>query len=119
MSVFFVSPAEVIRGLVTYTDWWQPATTSVIQVGAARRSTDLFDGIPSGLLATLDERTELCRRMLNVGDRDRHLLFLWYVKQLPVEDIARTLKISRRQCFRLRAQAIRDIIRLGEPDEAA
>jgi DNA-directed RNA polymerase specialized sigma subunit len=55
--------------------------------------------------------------VLRLGDRDRKLLLLWYVKQLAVEDIARALRISRRQCFRRRAHAIRKIVELG--DEAA
>jgi DNA-directed RNA polymerase specialized sigma subunit len=41
------------------------------------------------------------------------------VKELPVEEIAPLLGISRRQCFRRRAQAIRKLIDLGEPPRAA
>jgi DNA-directed RNA polymerase specialized sigma24 family protein len=112
-------PAGVITALLRYTDWWQPGTTSVIQVGAARRSGSISDGIPLGLLGTLDERTELCRRMQQVSEAERRVLVLWYVRQLAVEEIARELRISRRQCFRRRASAIRKIVELGEPDRAA
>jgi hypothetical protein len=45
-----------------------------------------------------------------VEDRDRRLLHLWYVRQETVEDIARALRISRRQCFRRRSAAIRTIV---------
>jgi hypothetical protein len=116
VSVFFVSTAEVIRGLVRYTDWWQPSTTSVLQVGPARRAQGYSDGIPPGLLGSLDGRAELCRRMQHIAPRDRLLLFLWYVRQLPVDEIAPIVKISRRQCFRRRAAAIRAIVKLGEPE---
>lgn len=119
MSVALRSSTEVVRALLTYTDWWQPATSSVIEVGAARRRTAVTDGIPPGLLGTLDERTELCRRMRHVRDVDREVLFFWYVKQLAVDDIARELRISRRQCFRRRSTAIRKIVELGEPEQAA
>ena len=34
------TPDAVIRALLTYTDWWQPITTSVMQVGALRRSSE-------------------------------------------------------------------------------
>ena len=108
-----------MRLLLTYTDWWQPASTSVLQVGAARRSGERSDGMLLGLLGTLDVRTELCRRMQFVSERDRRILFLWYVKQAPMEDIAREVGISRRQCFRRRADAIQKIVRMGEDDEAA
>lgn len=119
MSEFFAHPAAVIMALLRYTDWWQPGTASVIQVGAARRSSSFSDGIPEGLLGTLDERTELSRRMQQVSDAERSVLFLWYVRQLAVDEIGRELRISRRQCFRRRASAIRKIVELGEPDRAA
>lgn len=119
MSGCLAYPAGVVSALLRYTDWWQPGTASVIQVGAARRNSSFSDGIPVGLLATLDERTELSRRMRQVSESERAVLFLWYVRQLAVEDIARELQISRRQCFRRRASAIRKIVELGEPDRAA
>jgi DNA-directed RNA polymerase specialized sigma subunit len=110
------SSDQVVRALLTYTDWWQPTTTSVLQV--ARRSGE-HPGIREGLLDTLDERSELCRRMEHLRDRDRHLLILWYVQQRPVDDIADALGISRRQCFRRRSRAVRLIVELGESDRAA
>jgi hypothetical protein len=114
MSGFFVSESDVVRGLVTYTDWWQPATSSVMQVGGARRSTSATDGIGVGLLDRLDERAELRRRMQVLAESDRRLLYLWYVAQQPAVDIARALGISRRQCFRRRGSAIRRIVEVGE-----
>jgi len=111
----YEAPADVIRGLLTYTDWWQPATTSVLQVGFARRTSDLHDGIRDGLLESLDDRAELCRRMQMIGPVDRTILFLWYIRQLTAQEIARAVGISRRQCFRRRARAIRAVIEAGEP----
>lgn len=107
------SQEEVIGSLVTYTDWWQPATSSMLQVGRARRSTGLGDGIRQGLLETLDERAELCRRMQQIDHTDRCILFLWYVKQASAQDISKQVGISRRQCFRRRARAIRNLLHEG------
>jgi DNA-directed RNA polymerase specialized sigma24 family protein len=101
------SPSSVVRALITYTDWWQPTTASLLKVG--RRDRGAGDGIRPGLLDSLDVRAELCRRMRFLTDRDRGLLHLWYLRQLPVEDIAKMLHISRRQCFRRRAAAIRTL----------
>jgi DNA-directed RNA polymerase specialized sigma24 family protein len=112
------SPLEVVQALLRYTDWWQPFSTSVLQVAATRRAGFGGDGIRPGLLETLDERTELQRRMQRIGERDRRLLFLWYVKQLDVRDIARALGISRRQCFRIRARAIQSIVECGQSPAA-
>jgi hypothetical protein len=114
------TPDQVIRALLTYTDWWQPTTSSVMQVGAMRRSGRGFaDGIPFGLISTIDIRSELSRRMNRLDERSRTLLFLWYVRQLAVSDIAKLIGTSRRHCFRLRASAVRKLVELGEPDQAA
>jgi DNA-directed RNA polymerase specialized sigma24 family protein len=115
----FVSPNDVVRCLLTYTDWWQPASTSVLRVGESIRESGHSDGLRTGLLDSLDERTELTRRMRHVSDNDRRLLFLWYVRQLAAGDIARNLGISRRQCFRRRANAVRKLVELGSPQVAA
>jgi DNA-directed RNA polymerase specialized sigma subunit len=112
------SPEQVVRCLLTYTDWWQPSTTSILLVSAARRDTDFGDGFRSGLLETLDVRAELSRRIAQLSARDRELLFLWYVVQLVPEEIGEELGISRRQCFRRRAAAIRKIVELGETEAA-
>jgi DNA-directed RNA polymerase specialized sigma24 family protein len=119
LSGLLAHPTAVVRALLRYTDWWQPGTSSVIQIGAARRSSWVPEGIPLGLLGTLDERSELCRRMQHLSEAERRVLFLWYVRQLGADDIARELRISRRQCFRRRASAIRKIVELGQPDQAA
>src|SRR5439155_3166619 len=111
------SPEQVIQCLLRYVDWRQPSTTSILQVGKERGKRMLSDGFRAGLLETLDERTELCHRVSQLAERDQELLLRWYVGQDSVEDIASTLRISRRQFFRRRAHAIRKIVELG--DEAA
>ena len=112
------TPRQVVWALITYTDWWQPNTSSVYHVGKLRGSF-VSDGIRGGLLDTLPEREELCRRMQRIAERDRLLLFLWYLRELPAIDIARELRISRRQCFRRRAAVIRRIVDLGESSVAS
>jgi hypothetical protein len=113
------SPREVIRCLVTYNDWWQPSSGSILLVGGARRDKTLRDGLNPGIVETLDERTELSRRMQHLNEDDRQLLFLWYVRQEHVDHIADSLGISRRQCFRRKARSIKTIIDLGEEHAAA
>lgn len=115
-----VSTADVIRCLLTYTDWWQPSSGSVLQVGAARRMTGVGDGLHPGVIETLDERSELCRRVMRLQDRDRRVLFLWYVAQASVSDVSRAIGVSHRQCHRLRARAVQKIVDLGrEAEEVA
>lgn len=111
------SSSDVIRCMVTYTDWWQPASASVLLVGGARRGSTIGDGLHPGVIDTLDERSELCRRVFHLEDRDRRVLFLWYVAQLGVSDISRAIGVSHRQCHRLRARAVRKIVELGQEAE--
>jgi DNA-directed RNA polymerase specialized sigma subunit len=117
MGLLLASPIEVVWALLTYTDWWQPATSSVLQVGAARRSSGYSDAARTGLLDRLDERAELRRRMQRLDESDRRLMYLWYLVQLPVGEIAQALGISRRQCFRRRASVIRRIVEDGQAEE--
>jgi len=111
--------SQVIWALVTYTDSWQPTTTSLMRFTGSRRRPEHSDGLRAGLLETLEERTETGRRMSRLSDREREILFLWYVAQRPVNEIARAVGVSPRQCFRLRARSIKRVIELGRPDEAA
>lgn len=114
------STSDVIRCLVTYTDWWQPASGSVLLVGAARRSSAIGGGLHPGVIDTLEERAELCRRLLRLEDRDRRVLFLWYVAQMSVSDVARAIGVSQRQAHRLRARVVQRIVEIGrEAEEVA
>lgn len=114
-SVVFPEPAHVIRALTRYTDWWQPNTGSILQVAGARRGSGFGDGIADGLLDTMDERTELASRCRDrLDDRDRYLLYLWYLRELPVNEIGKEVRLSRRSCFRRRAEAVRALV--DEPD---
>jgi DNA-directed RNA polymerase specialized sigma24 family protein len=113
------SRRRVVWALLTYTEWWHAPTTSILQVGAARRTKEFPDGLRAGLLETLEERAELCRRFWHLDLRDRQILFLWYVQQLSVEEISRIVGVSRRHFFRCRSKAIDAIVDLGEPQQAA
>ena len=115
----FPEVADVIRALVTLTDWWQPNTTSILQVGGARRASGYGDGIRDGLFDTIGERTELARRVRTLPERDRLILFLWYVKELPAHEVAREVKISRRHCFRRRSAALRALVDRDDDERVA
>jgi DNA-directed RNA polymerase specialized sigma subunit len=115
----FENEGQVARCLETYADWWQPPTTSLLQVAAARRRKDVSEGFRSGVLETLDERTELCRRFWRLDERDRKILFLWYVSQLSVQQIARIVRISPRHFSRCKTKAIKAIVDPEEQPAAA
>jgi hypothetical protein len=117
-SEFLSSPNAVARCLVTFPDCLQPSTGSVLSFSGIKRK-DRGDGLRPELTNLLEVRTELARRMQLLEERDRELLFLWYVRRLHVDEIAGVLGVSRRQCFRRRAGAIRTIVEAGKPKAAA
>ncbi|MGH2791288.1 MAG: DUF1492 domain-containing protein [Actinomycetota bacterium] len=80
-----------------------------MKVGAARLDKNISDGLNPGVLETIDERAELCRRTARLEERERLALFLFYVKQLHIDDVADRLGVSRRHFFRVKADALRRI----------
>lgn len=101
----FETPESVMFALRRYRDVFDAKTSSIIVV-----STDRFDpsrGPFGALVSQLDRREELRRRMIErIPDRERKLLFLWYVADLPPARIAAALEISRMHCYRLRKNAL-------------
>jgi DNA-directed RNA polymerase specialized sigma24 family protein len=108
----FPHRSDVVRALGRYGDEAGPRTGSVMFVGGAPpRSRDPFH---PGVIAGMEERAELARRLRRLDDRDRLLVFLWYVRGWPVPNIAAHLGISRVHCYRVRDRALRAMV-----DEAA
>ena len=102
----FATPQGVAFALKRYRDVFDPKTTSLLEV-----STDRFDPargpFAHNFLGRLEEREELRRRMAErIPARDRHLLFLWYVADLPPARVASSLRISRTHAYRLRNSAL-------------
>ena len=102
----FATPAGVISLLRRYREVFDPKTTSVLLV--SRQGFDPSQGpFRAGFLSRLDEREELRRRMADrLAERERKLLFLWYVVELRPGDVARTIRVSRVHCYRLRNDAL-------------
>lgn len=113
----FETPAQVIVALKRYRDVFDPRTTSIIT--PSRNGHDPHaDPFRTGFLAGIQERDELLRRLSErIARRERILLLLWYIADLPVGRIARRLDISRVHCYRLRKQAIESLC--DDPARAA
>ncbi len=106
---------DVVRCLLTYTDWWQPPTGSVaVAVGTSGRR-HAGDGLRDEVVEGLDERRELGWRLAHLDDLDRKILFLFYVAYLSGAEIAEAVGLSERQCYRRRNRAVERLVDLGEP----
>jgi len=100
--------AGVVGALVRFGHSTGPRTRSVVFAGGKPPGDDPDPFLP-GFLSDLDERTELTRRLKRLPDRERLLLFLWYIEGTPVTSISGTLGLSRAHCYRLRNQALRTL----------
>jgi len=109
----FPERSDLVRALARYGDEAGPRTGSVMFVGGAPpRSRDPFH---PGVIAGLEERAELARRLRRLDDRDRLLVFLWYVEGWSVPNIAARLGISRVHCYRVRDRALHAMLDEAEP----
>ena len=85
----FASPAGVISTLRRYRDVFDLRSASLLPV--SRQGFDPSQGpFCAGFISRLEEREELRRRMADrLAERERRLLFLWYVLAVRPDDIAR------------------------------
>jgi Homeodomain-like domain-containing protein len=112
----FPDRSDLVRALARYGDEAGPRTGSVMFVGGApSRSRDPFH---PGVVAGLEERAELARRLRRLDSRDRLLVFLWYVQGWSVPNIAARLGISRVHCYRVRDRALRAMLDEAESKSA-
>lgn len=104
--VRFETPEDVTRALRRYSDIFDPKTGSIIMPSGPKFDPGAEPFRP-GFLSWMEERAELVHRMMTrLRSRDRLLLVLWYVSDLPVAKIARSVRVSRMHCYRLRKDAL-------------
>lgn len=106
---------EVKRAIARLEDFYDPTTGSLILLGGSK-GKDAYRGEPfkTGFLDTLDERHEIARRLQLLDERKRQILLLWHLETLPKDEIAKLVHVSRMHVYRLHAQAIQEIIDMGE-----
>ena len=109
----FPERSDLVRALARYGDEAGPRTGSVMFVGGAPPRSR--DPVHPGVIAGLEERAELARRLRRLDDRDRLLVFLWYVEGWSVPNIAARLGISRVHCYRVRDRALHAMLDEAEP----
>ncbi|MFN2613490.1 MAG: sigma factor-like helix-turn-helix DNA-binding protein [Actinomycetota bacterium] len=101
----FGSVDQVVKALKAYRDYYHPKSSSVLI--ASRKTTDVdADPFRRGFLDSLNERTELLHRLAALDERERAVLMMWYVLDLPVRAICEKLSLSRTHCYRVRDRAL-------------
>jgi len=105
-------PSEIIRALVRYMDIFDPRTSSLLVVGRGGRHFGA-DPFGQGFIAGMEERTELVRRLHRLHPRKRDVLCLTYMTSLAANEIAELVGVSRVHYFRLRRQALKEMVEDG------
>lgn len=105
----FETAGGVVRALKTFRDFYHPKSSSVLLVSNESPDIDA-DPFRRGFLASLEERTELLKRLAALDERERAVVMLWYVADLPVREICAKLAVSRSHCYRLRDKALQRMV---------
>jgi DNA-directed RNA polymerase specialized sigma24 family protein len=113
------SAEEVRRCLERSRDWYLPATTSLVEIGAPPGDHSWDEVFRPGFLDSLDERLVLWRRLRCLEPLDRQILILLHVLGLPAAEVARRVGISRRHCFRRRNAALQQLVTAAPARESA
>jgi RNA polymerase sigma factor (sigma-70 family) len=101
----FRTVGQVVRALKSYREYYHPRSSGIVLV--SNRTTDVdADPFRRGFLDSVELRTELLRRLSSLDERERAVLMLWYVMDLPVREICEQLAMSRSACYRLRDRAL-------------
>lgn len=98
----------VVTALKTFRDYYGPKTSSVLSPGSGVTDVDA-DPFRRGFLQALEARTELLKRLASLDERERAVVTLWYVADLPVREICERLSLSRSHAYRIRDRALRTI----------
>ncbi|MGH2830798.1 MAG: sigma factor-like helix-turn-helix DNA-binding protein, partial [Candidatus Binatia bacterium] len=100
------SVGNVVTALKNFRDFYHPKTSSVLSPGKGVVDVDA-DPFRRGFLHALEARTELVKRLAQLDERERAVVTLWYVADLPVRDICTRLSLSRSHAYRIRDRALK------------
>lgn len=105
----FTTAGDVVRALKAYRDYYDPRSRSVLPTSRSSRDIDA-DPFGRGFLDSIEKRTELLCRLSTLDERERNILMLWYVLDLPVKDVCERLSLSRSHAYRLRDRALLELL---------
>lgn len=102
----FETVGQVARALKAFREYYHPKSSSVVLFNG-KTTTDVdADPFRKGFLDSVELRAELLDRLSSLDERERAVLMLWYVADLPVRTICAKLGLSRSHAYRLRDRAL-------------
>jgi DNA-directed RNA polymerase specialized sigma subunit len=105
----FQTRHQVIAAIERVEQGFEPRTSSLLAIDRSQHDPD-GDPFHPGFLSALERRTEVIRLLKAIDPRSRMLLILCFVEGRPMVETAKILKISRVHCYRLRNNALDEML---------
>lgn len=100
---------EVAGALKAFGDFYHPKTNSILMTSGSPRDPH-GDPFRRGFIDSLEIRTELLRRLAKLEERDRNLVMLWYVSDVPAAELCGRIGVSRATLYRMRDRALQQMV---------
>lgn len=100
---------QVVAGLKAFRDHYGPKSSSVAVASNRGRDIDA-DPFRRGFLDSIEARTQMLQRLATLDERERAILMLFYVADLPARDVCDRLRLSRSHAYRLRDKALTQML---------
>lgn len=96
----------VVTALKNFRDYYAPRSSSIMAPGLGTPDIDA-DPFRRGFLDALQIKAELSKRLASLDERERAVVMLWYVADLPVREVCERLSLSRSHAYRIRDRALK------------
>lgn len=106
----FSTVGQVVRALKAFRDYYHPKSASIVLLAGSKTTDVDADPFRRGFLDSVHLRAELLGRLSSLDERERAVLMLWYVADLPVREICEQLQLSRSHAYRLRDRALAQMV---------
>jgi len=102
----FETVGQVVRALKAFGEYYHPKSGSVVLFSSSRTTDVDADPFRRGFLDSIHLRSELLDRLSSLDERERAVIMLWYVADLPVREVCGQLQLSRSHAYRIRDRAL-------------
>ena len=105
---------EVINTLKTLNDYYYLKSNFIIYPKSNKSDIRNREPFRPGFLSGIEKRSELLKRLNKLNKNEKTILLLFYTFCKPITCIEHALRLSCRQCYRIKKKALQNIISVGE-----
>ncbi len=100
---------KIIKLLQILNDYYHIRSNSIVTIGSSRKNFHQYSPFRKGFLSSIDERTEIIKRLNRLEGRKKYILLRYYTFSKPISEISNQLKISQRHFYRLKKDALNQL----------